>query len=180
MTRSLIALMLVVAGAFGVSAAASAESARIAGAVLSADGIGPVRIGMSVAEAEAALGAELPQRGLEGDFQCEELAINGDVNSALLFMAEEGVITRVSIYTSRNGPDRSILTSRGVGLGDNAAAVRAAYGAAVEEVALPYDNPADLYVWNSANRGIRFERNMDGNIWVIHAGGSSIRYDGCP
>lgn len=156
-----------------------------ASAVLGPDGYGPVRIGMSVAEASAALGQTLAPDGVidEDTEACHTLHIEGQPeNQRLTFMIEQGRVTRVSDYGDADSMSPAADTAAGIGVGSTDAQVRAAYPNAVETPAKYNEPPAhDLTVWTTPNQnGLRFEINERGQVWAVHAGGPSIQYvEGC-
>jgi len=158
---------------------------------LTAQGFGVLRIGMTKAEVEAALGPDSnpeavgsaepeicdqwrPQRAPEG----------------LLVMIQDGVLTRISVARPS-----TLKTDRGFGVGDTAAAIKAAYGAAAVSEPHKY-SPApaeDIFVWTSggpatpdayvqdaAARGVRYEINGEGRVGIVHVGGPAIQLvEGC-
>lgn len=148
---------------------------------LTAEGWGPVRIGMTRAEVTAALG---PGPELE---ECTEYEPRR-APVGLLVMIEEGRLTRVSLVTGS-----AIRTDRGLALGDTATAVTAAYGAEAEASPHKYaPAPAGYittwakgataaeYVEDPAARGLRYEIDSAGKVVAIRAGGPSIQYvEGC-
>jgi len=149
--------------------------------MLTPEGWGPVRIGMTRAEVRAVLGPgpELPE--------CTEYEPSR-APVGLLVMIEEGRLTRVSLVTGAQ-----IRTDRGLALGDTAAAVTAAYGAAAEASPHKYapapagyittwskGATASEYVEDPAARGMRYEIDSAGRVVAIRAGGPSIQYvEGC-
>jgi hypothetical protein len=158
---------------------------------LTAEGFGPLRIGMTKAEVEAALGPDSDPAAVGGaepevcDQWRPERAPDG-----LLVMIQDGVLTRISVA----GPS-TLKTDRGVGVGDSTDAVRAAYGPqAVLEPHKYSPAPAgNIFVWTSggpatpgawvqdpAARGVRYEINGEGRVGIIHVGGPAIQLvEGC-
>jgi hypothetical protein len=176
------ALVLVLAACNPASeppAAPEAPAAVSSAPFLWADGYGQVSIGMTIAEASAALGAQLVP---DGDFDepdmCQTLHVDGLTGEdPLRFMAQGGRITRVSDYGGRDA-----ATPEGVGIGSTDSEVRAAYPAAIEQLAKYNEPPAhDLIIWTTPNeRGVRFELNEQGVVTVVHAGDDSIQLvEGC-
>lgn len=158
-------------------------------AVLTPEGWGPLRIGMSRVEVTAAVGdAGHPDgSGMPDPEMCDEFPPER-APAGFYVMIEEDVLTRISI-----GEGTDIETAEGLSIGGTADAVRAAYGDQLESephhyIGLPGEY---LTVWtvgeSSENgmsdenaRGIRYETDMDGRIQSIHAGGPSIQYvEGC-
>lgn len=164
---------LVIAG-MAVMAAASAAVAS-GDAVLTPDGWGAYRIGMSEA-ALAELGVKIPPEDEVNTVACRQMRAPGAED--LLLMTENGRLTRLSI-----GQDSAVRTDRGLGVGAGEGAVREAYGAAI--VATPHkyqDPPAAYLTFRTApgGNGVRYEINEDRRVGMIHVGGPSIEYvEGC-
>ena len=156
---------------------------------LSAQGWGPLRIGMTRAEVVAALGEDANPNAVGGpdpescdQFRPEQAPEN------LLVMLEQGVLTRISVA---DGSD--LETDRGFGVGDSAADIKAAYGdeaqvsphkyseAPAEYITVWTDGPSDEpYREDADARGVVYEIGNDGNVSTIHVGGPSIQYvEGC-
>ena len=87
-------------------------------------GLGPVRLGMTVAEASEALGLDLAEDAIQySDGACSSYALGASIYDwDLRFTARDGRIVRVDVFTDR------ISTEAGVGIGSAASAIRAAYG----------------------------------------------------
>lgn len=160
--------------------AAPAEPAPAPGPnTLTADGLGPLRIGMTDAEARTAVGAA----NIEGDTAdevpgtCVEIKLKGDYTGVWL-MAEDGRITRITA-----GEGSSVMTDKGLGVRATPAAVRAAYPTGLEASPHKYEAaPAEyLVVWKvPKQKGMKYEVNSEGVVASIHAGGPSIEYvEGC-
>lgn len=161
-----------------------------AGPSLTSDGYGPLGVGMSLDKIARAFspegGGELIGRA--GGDACLEGVPTG-APEGLRVMVENGKLTRVTL-----GEGATARTSRGVGVGDPASAVEAAYGHRVVTDAARFDPaPAQVKtVWtrngptgrrptaDETARGLRFEIGADGIIHTIHGGGRSIQYEeGC-
>jgi len=157
---------------------------------LTAEGWGPLRIGMSMAEITAALGPDANPDAVGGPDpeSCTQFRPER-APEGMLLMVENGVLTRISLI---RGSD--IKTDRGFGLGDTAAAIKAAYGANAVSSPHHYQGlPAEYiaawsnvrpaageYVREASARGIVYETNVQGIVEIIHAGGPSIQYvEGC-
>ncbi|MGV8929703.1 MAG: hypothetical protein ACOH1E_08115 [Brevundimonas sp.] len=158
---------------------------------LTAQGWGPLRIGMTKAEVEAALGPDSNPGAVGGaepeacDQWRPERAPDG-----LLVMIQDGALTRISV-----AEPATLKTGRGFGVGDTAEAIKAAYGAdAVSQphkyVSAPAEDifvwasggpaTADAYVQDPAARGIRYEINGEGRVGIVHVGGPAIQMvEGC-
>lgn len=157
---------------------------------LTATGWGPLRIGMRMSEITAALGPDANPSAVGGPDpeSCNQFRPER-APEGMLLMVENGVLTRISLIR-----ENTLRTDRGFGLGDTAAAVKAAYGA--DAVASPHKyiglpaeyiaawtnlRPApDEYVQDANARGIVYETDAEGIVRSIHAGGPSIQYvEGC-
>jgi hypothetical protein len=169
-----------------------AETASAAPAnpnALTAEGWGPLTIGMSLADVTAALGPDANPDAVGGPDPetCTELH-PVRAPEGLWVMIEDGKLTRITLA------ERSALkTANGLGLGTPAADVKAAYGAAATASPHKYQGPPaeyvavwsggprnEPYVQDETARGIVYEIDGTGNVGAIHAGGPSIQYvEGC-
>ncbi|HEY5712428.1 MAG TPA: hypothetical protein VIT38_11085 [Allosphingosinicella sp.] len=158
-------------------ALAGAGTAQSPARLLTPDGYGPVRIGMTRAQVSAALHSPLEGEPIEDEESCIELtATRGHPNLAFMFQA--GRLTRISLAGA--GP---IRTERGIGIGSTAAEVRRAYGPRIEAEVHEYlGAPGEYLTWwaRPNRRGIRFETDNNRRVDVIHAGDGSVRFiEGC-
>jgi len=156
---------------------------------LGAEGWGPLRIGMSVDEVTAALGADADPDAVGGPEpeQCD-IYRPARAPAGLFVMIEEGRMTRITLTE-----DSEVATREGIRVGDPASAVTRAYGDRVHDSPHEYVGPQGRYltVWTTgdtpapyvedeAARGIRYESDETGTVRTIHAGGPSIQYvEGC-
>lgn len=172
------------------SAAPAAEVSSDAD-ILTAQGFGPLRIGMTAAEVEAALGGDSDPNAVGGPdpTSCDQWR-PARAPEGLLVMIQDDVLTRISVSSPA-----TLKTDRGFGVGDQASAIKTAYGAQI--IAQPHKYapaPAeDLFVWtvgrpadanayveDAAARGIRHEIGSDGTVQIIHVGGPAIQLvEGC-
>ena len=160
-----------------------------AGDVLTAEGFGPLRIGMTRAEVEAALGSDANPNAVGGPDPetCDEFH-PARAPEGMNVMNQNGRLTRIT--ATRSGP----RTEAGVGVGDGADAVRTAYGARALFTPHKYvDAPAGyatvwaknggaagVYVENPEARGVVFDIDAGQTVKLIHVGGPSIQYvEGC-
>jgi len=166
-----------------ISAATPAEP------ILTAEGFGPLRIGMKLADVVTTYGPDSDPDSVGGPEPetCDQFR-PARAPEGLLVMIEDGRLTRISLLS---GSD--VKTDRGLHPGVSAARVRAAYGAQLRSEPHAYaDPPAEyLTVWargspgadgiaSEGSRGLRFEIGSDGNVATIHGGGESIQYvEGC-
>ncbi|HEX8384669.1 MAG TPA: hypothetical protein VF576_00715 [Rubricoccaceae bacterium] len=152
-------------------------------AALTPDGWGPLRIGMTLQEVVAAAGEDADPEAVGGPEpgRCDQFRPSR-APEGMLVMVEEGRLSRVSLL-----PGSDVKTEEGFGVGDEASAVKAAYGA--DAVVTPHtysDAPAAyVTVWRADSsgsdaRGIVYEVGSDGRVSHVHAGGPSIHYvEGC-
>jgi len=150
--------------------------------LLTPDGWGPLRIGMTRAEVVAAAGEDANPEAVGGPdpASCDEFRPR-DAPGGVLVMIQDVVLTRITV--SRN-PD--ISTPAGFRVGDSGAAVVEAYGARARVAPHKYWAAPARYVtvWSplsqSDPRGIRYETGPEDRVVHIHAGGPSIEYvEGC-
>jgi len=151
---------------------------------LTALGFGPLRVGMTRAEVEAALGPDANPEAVGGPDPASCDMFRPDrAPEGLLVMIENGVLT--SVWISRN---TAVGTDRGLSIGDTAAEVKGVYGSAAEVEPHKYVEPPAEYitVWSTADhqspaaRGLVYEIGRDGRVQSIAGGGPSIQYvEGC-
>ena len=157
--------------------------------VLTAEGYGPLRIGMSLADVVTTYGPDANPDSVGGPEPevCDQFR-PARAPEGLLVMVEDGRLTRISLM---NGAE--VETDRGLRVGAEAAAVRAAYGSRLQAGPHKYQDPPAEYLtfWTRGgagdeviappdSRGIRYEIGQDNKVAMIHAGGPSIQYvEGC-
>lgn len=156
----------------------------VAGDILTAQGFGALRIGMTRAEVVAAMGEDSDPNSVGGpDPDSCDMFRPARAPEGLLVMIQDGVLT--SIWISRN---TELKTDRGFGVGASPADVKQAYGAALTAEPHKYqDAPAEyLFAWTGADhtspaaRGLKYEVGSDGKVSSIAGGGPSISYvEGC-
>jgi len=155
--------------------------------VLTPEGLGELKIGMTLAEVTATAGADADPDSVGGpDPEACDQFRPARSPQGVLAMLENGRLTSISLMRSS-----AVRTDRGVGLGRTGAAVKAAYPEAVSSPHKYRDAPsAYLTVWtrkavpgdqtSPSDRGIVFEVDDKGVVDLIHAGGPSIQYvEGC-
>ena len=141
-------------------------------------GWGPVRIGMTRAQAEKALQTQLEGEGFDNEGSCIELYSSDQKLTGLYFMFLDGKLSRISA----NGSS-TVQTPRGIHVGTTADEVRAAYGEKLKAEPHHYlDLPAEyLTYWLTPEKsGVRFETDAQRKVETIHAGNDSIQLvEGC-
>jgi len=141
--------------------------------VIREDGVGPVKIGMSLAELSAALHQELAadERDQEGCFY-----INARAHDNVSFMIIDGHVARVEVGAP------GVKTSTGIQVGDSEAQVQKVYGAKLKVTEHTYVDTGHYLTVRSADGryGVRFETDK-GRITMFYAGKfDAIQYvEGC-
>jgi hypothetical protein len=170
------------------STASEVVSDSASAMVLTQLGYGPLKIGMTQAEVDAAVGAPSANAVVGEPSEClfyhPPRAPEG-----VLVMMENGVLTRL---TAAKGS--TIKTEDGVGVGYDGEQLKARYGAAATVTPHKYEGAPSAYVtlWpgkahlqgayvtDPTARGLVFEIGQDGKVAFIHAGGPSIQnVEGC-
>lgn len=139
--------------------ALAAEDLRITTA-----GYGPVKIGMTVAEAAAALGMKLVSEGPVDEPACHYMRPEPAVEG-LWFMISDDRVARVEVTTP------GIRTRSGLGVGDSEARVKEMLPSA-ETIPHKYVAPDGSYltVWSAdRKRAVRFETLL-GKVTSFYAG----------
>lgn len=152
-------------------------NAGAAGAwVLTPDGYGPLKIGMTKAAALKAWGAPFGPERPSGFDGCEEF-LSGRVRG-LLLRFEDGRLAVITIFENRHIP-----TSAGVRIGDTEAVVRRRFASGLVVKPHEYDEPPAHYLTvypASGHHGFKFSTDSHGVVDQIDSGGSSIKYvEGC-
>lgn len=157
----------------------SAQAQQNKAYTLTANGYGPVQIGMTVAEAGKALGVKLvPAYGEKPDPECDYFKAAKGYNG-VLFMVQRQRITRADL----NPDAKSAQTDQGIRIGDSEKKVRQAYGKTLKVTPHHYGDKGDYYltIWTTPQRkrGIRYE-TMGGKVNAIQGGDRSIELvEGC-
>jgi hypothetical protein len=111
--------------------------------VLESGGIGKVRIGMTVEEAERTIGSRFRSL-VPGYGPACWLAVRADgIDPGLSYMVEDGSITRVDVATPNGGTAPTISTAKGIGIGSTPADVERAYGGTATSARAPYGHDDD-------------------------------------
>jgi hypothetical protein len=150
-----------------------------------------LRIGMTRADVTAAVGATATPNAVGGpDPEACDLFHPAQAPEGVLVMIERDRLTSIRLIDGA-----ALRTERGFGVGDSAAAIKAAYGASAITEPHKYSEPPAEYitVWsangpstnetwvqNPEARGVRYVIGNDGRVSAVHAGGPSIQYvEGC-
>lgn len=168
--------------------APTTPGAPVSADTLTPNGFGPLRIGMTLAEVEAALGPDSNPEAVGGpDPESCDIFHPTRAPAGLTVMIEKGVLT--SIWLADASP---LKTDRGFGVGDTATVIKAAYGPTANVSPHKYASPPAEYitVWSvgggadyvqdPAARGIAYHVGTSGRAELVAAGGPSIQYvEGC-
>jgi len=140
--------------------------------VLTPDGMGAIRIGMS--EAEAARRFGMVSTEVDGD--CHHLEFPGRVD--LTGLARKGRIAGLLA-----SGESQLRTDRGIRIGSTERDVRRAYGPGLKVEPSTYDDPPAHYLtfWVRPNvRGVKFVTDAKGLVIAINVGDETIGWtDGC-
>lgn len=170
--RHLVLTAAVAISAAGAGAAANAQPAN----VLTPQGYGPFRVGMTWAQAQRAVPGLRYGERLDEQNTCHEASTPR--MPGVFAMFESGRLVRVSLSENSR-----VRTARGIHVGSTAREVRAAYRGQLRDEPHHYVGPQGRYltVWTVRNRaGIRFETDEHQRVQTIHGGGSAIQYvEGC-
>ena len=156
MRHSFLATVILLAGA----GSALADDWRITTA-----GYGPAKIGMTVAEASAALGTKLVSEGPVDEPSCHYMRPEPAVEG-LWFMISDDHVVRVEVTRRRSRP-RS-----GLGVGDSEARVKEVLRSGVEVTPHKYVAPDGNYltIWSADHKSaVRFE-TLQGKVTSFYAG----------
>lgn len=151
-------------------------------AALTADGWGPLRMGMARAEVVAAVGEDANPDAVGGPEPeaCDEWR-PARAPGGMMVMLVQGRLARITLLD-----ESEVKTASGFGPGDEAADVEAAHPDAVVWPHKYLDAPASyITAWETDPdgpdpRGIRYETGLEGTVTHVHAGGPAIQYvEGC-
>jgi hypothetical protein len=120
-------------------------AAAIPPATLSVDGLGGVKIGMSVRQAEQVIGP-LEVTYLNDDGGCGEAVPKRPWIPGAGLMVEGRTIVRIDVSQGEREPKATTRTDAGIGIGSTIAEVRRAYGRHLKIEPHPYDNEDGRYL----------------------------------
>jgi hypothetical protein len=134
---------------------------------LTLDGIGPVRVGMTTAQAEQAAGVPIPAADTD-DNGCGYTHPQGIEN--LLFMVTGNQIARVDVVR-----DSPIRTASGAGIGDTRTEIEAMYRGQIEVSPHQYVQGGHYLTYiptdaGARNYGIVFETDENGIVTRLRSG----------
>ena len=160
-----------------VIAALAAGPATAAPLVLTSDGYGPIRIGMTPAKVTAKMGAGFALDPGASDGACQQASVKRYPGMSLMF--QSGRLTRISLLTGSR-----IADGRGVKVGDPEAKVRRLYGTVLKVEPHKYEAPPAAYltaIEARTGRGIKFSTSEKRKVEQIDAGeaGAIALVEGC-
>lgn len=159
-------------------------SATLPGAhVLTAGGLGSVKVGMTVRQAERALGAKLHLTSYEDlSGQCLRGSRTDGVDPGQIYMALKGIIQRIDVQLAF-AP--TVKTPEGIGAGASPGLVKQTYGAQAQrdqtDPNADPDNNNDLVVDTPDHkRGIQFKFEHGKLTWMVAGNYPALSYyEGC-
>lgn len=183
MKTRVVLLALIIGGLASANASAADQ-------LLTFDGLGPVRVGMTVPEAEAVLGVKLTpldtSDGVSSE-ACWYTSRTDGVDQALPYMIQNGRIARIDVNNGTPGAmkrsDPGVRTERGIRIGSSEEDVKKAYGSSLDITPHAYGDENDHYLTiltADKSRGIRFE-TWEGKVDTFHVGTASaiLLVEGC-
>jgi hypothetical protein len=142
------------------------QASGLRSARLTEDGLGPVRIGMTVRQASKALGRPLKPAAEPDEDERHCYYVYPDVSDdALGFMVSEDRIARVDVYKP------GIRTATGVGVGTSEAEVIRRYGGKVRIEPHFYTGPEGHYLIVEPRRGTQILFETDGKCVTQYRAG---------
>jgi hypothetical protein len=134
--------------------------------VIREDGVGPVKIGMTLAQLNATLHEKFSLPAEKEDQGCFYVSARG--HDHIAFMIENGRLVRIDV------DEAGVPTSSGIQVGDSEAHARQVYGARLKVTPHAYTETGHYLTARSSDGqyGIRFETD-NGKIKMFYAG----RYD---
>jgi hypothetical protein len=109
--------------------------------VATMEGIGPVKIGMTVQEAEHALGAKLDPISPEFYKECWETSRSDKKDRVIQYMVENENIMAIDVYPRAAKtfplPVPAIKTAKGIGVGSTEEEIKRAYGKSAKKERAP-------------------------------------------
>jgi hypothetical protein len=138
--------------------------------VLSWQGVGPVRLGMTVAEAERALNAKLAPVALPFSKECYVTGRADGKDEALAYVIQNAKIVVMTVFLrDYSQPNPNIVDANGIGVGSTEADIRRGYEKVKKELAPDFrESEADLAeaAKERARHGIS-EPEPSPHYWII-------------
>jgi len=119
-----------------------ASDPAVANLIATSEGIGPVKIGMTVEEAERALGAKLDPISEAFSKECWVTSRSDEKIPIIQYTVEDQAITAINVFPpAPEIPPPSIFsikTPKGIGVGSTEEAINRAYGKSAKKELAPY------------------------------------------
>lgn len=134
------------------------------------DGLSPVRVGMTVAQAEQALHAKISIQFVndDGPNGCGIASVEGR-DDPFSYMIENGRVTRADL--GPEGVKSPVRTASGIGLGSDISEIRHAYGKRAKPLPNSYDETEPVFEVKSADgKAAMLFETEHGHVVRIHAG----------
>ncbi|TWB36436.1 hypothetical protein FBZ91_109298 [Nitrospirillum viridazoti] len=134
---------------------------------LTFDGLEPVRLGMTVVQAESALDVAFRPMDRSQSADCWLTGRGDGKDKQISYMVEKGRITRIDVFAPPGG-EATVRTAQGIGVGATEAAVLKAYGPTVVVQPHAYEEGHYLRI-EERGRVLLFE-TADGRVTRFRAG----------
>jgi hypothetical protein len=133
-------------------------------AVLDASGLGPIKLGMSVAQLASQLGEPLTEPSDPEERSC--WYVESSKHPDVIFMVEDGRLRRIDVQSMR------VAAPGAIRVGDSEQTVKRRFGTRVVQAPHHYGGPRDHYltVRLNSSTAIRFE-TTDGKVDLFYLGG---------
>ncbi len=148
------------------TAAQNTRSARTSDWVLRFDGIGAVKIGMTLRHVNAALGEKFSTPKGTDEQKCFYVEPTKHPDTGIMML--DGRVARVDVYLPANEAQPRTATVKGVSIGDSESMVQKLYGTAVAVSPHHYTDGHYLTI-ESGEYGLRFETDED-KVTSFYAG----------
>jgi hypothetical protein len=148
--------------------------------VISLEGVGAVRIGMSLAAVEQALGARLdPLNDLVFSPSCWVTQRADRVDPGVQYTFKDQQLARVDIWQPRGASAPAASTADGIGIGSGESDVRQVYGGALTVTPDPYSDEISWLQVSDASRrrGMIFDVR-GGKVAAIRTGLTAVVNEG--
>jgi hypothetical protein len=146
--------------------------------ILTMQGLGKVRIGMTIAAAERALGSKLTINTFEDPSgECEYAYQGPDLDHDVSYMVVHGMIQRIEVFGK---PGSNVKTAEGIHRGASEAEVLRAYGRRVAQRTDDYDQPRLVLKDEAGHSGIIFTLENGRVTWILAGNYPALGFpEGC-
>jgi hypothetical protein len=146
--------------------------------ILTMQGLGKVRIGMTIAAAEQALGSKLTINTVEDPSgECEYAYQGPALDHDVSYMVVHGTIQRIEVW---GGPDSRVRTPEGIRRGASEAAMLRAYGRRVTRQTDDYDQPRLVLKDEAGHSSMIFTLENGRVTWILAGNYPALGFsEGC-